>query len=113
MKVQKNLIAIAVKENGELWGGHFGTAPFFLIYNYNAGLIEKRENPFGAGQGKHEHHDNPKLIVELLKDCKVFIAKRMGTESKKKLVETQGVIPFITKKDDPQLALCEYLKFEE
>jgi len=113
MNEQKNFIAIAVKGNGEMWGGHFGMAPFFLIYNYDAGLIEKRENPFGAGHGKHEHHDNPKLIVELLKDCKIFIAKRMGAESKKKLVKNQRINPFITKKDDPQLALCEYLKFEE
>jgi len=113
MVTQKNLIAIAVKENDELWGGHFGMAPFYKLYSYNGQLIERRENPFGVGHGKHKHHDNPKIILDLLNDCKVFIAKRIGKESNKKKLESKGVVTFIANETDPQLALCEYLKFEE
>ena len=73
-------------------------------------FIERRENPFGAGSGKHEHHDNPKLIVDLLRECKVFIARNIGPDSKKKLLKKFGITVILTDVDETEKALKEFLK---
>ena len=113
METQRTLIAVAVKEDGSLWGGHFGMSPYFNIYSFDGKFIERRENPFGAGSGKHEHHDNPKLIVGLLSECKVFIAKNMGPESKKKLLKKFGITAVLTHADETEKALKEFLEPNE
>ncbi len=105
------LIAIGVDKKGQIWGGHFGIASQYNLYDHSGNLIEERQNPYGTGSdGKHTHHDNPKLIVDLLPDCGVFIARRMGEESKKKIAQNLGVIIMITKEKDAQTALKAYLK---
>ncbi len=107
---KSKLIAICVDKKGQIWGGHFGIAPQYDIYNITGSLIEKRQNPYGAGSGgKHTHHDDPKLIVSLLSDCGIFIARRMGGESKQKLAQKLGVEVVMTKEKDVQIALKNYL----
>ncbi|GBD87053.1 dinitrogenase iron-molybdenum cofactor [bacterium BMS3Abin03] len=110
MEMERRLIAIGTKQNGKLWGGHFGMAPFYDIYSTEGKFIERRENPFGAGSGKHEHHDNPKLIVDLLRECKVFIARNIGPDSKKKLLKKFGITVILTDVDETEKALKEFLK---
>ncbi len=106
MTTQRTLIAIAVDAKGALWGGHFGMAPYFQLYTPTGDLIETRPNPYGAGQGKkHEHHDNPKLIIDLLPECAVFIGRRMGEDSKRKLAEKFGIEAVITSERTPEAAL--------
>ena len=105
---RKDKIAVAVKNDSAMWKGHFGMSPYYRIYDLNGNFLEQRENPFGLGNQK-KHHDNPKLIVDLLKDCNIFIAVRMGEKSKSKLVENLGVIPVITKSESPIEAVKEYL----
>ena len=109
METQRTLIAVAVKEDGSLWSGHFGMAPFYNIYSADGKFTEKRENPYGAENKNHQHHDNPKLIVNFLNDCKVFIAKKMGGDSRRKLVENFGIIAFLTEADTPEKAVKQYL----
>ena len=106
----KNLIAIGVNTEGKLWNGHFGTASFYYIYDREGNLLKKRENPYSAKPGvKHEHHDDPKLIVAFLADCSTFIARRMGEESRQKLATNLGIETVLTKEKEPELALKEYL----
>ena len=106
---ESKLIAIGVDQKGQIWGGHFGIAPQYNLYDRAGKLVEERQNPYGAGSGEHKHHDSPKLIVDLLPDCGVFIARRMGGGSKKKLVKNLGVEIVLTEKKDAQIAVKAYL----
>ena len=110
MTTQRTHIAIAVNDAGALWGGHFGMAPAFQIYDPTGALVEVRPNPYGAGQGKkHTHHDNPRLIIDLLPECAVFIGRRMGEDSKRKLAEKFGIDAILTIEKTPEAALQAYL----
>ena len=103
-------VAVAVDENGRMWGGHFGIAPVYAIYDREGRLREHRSNPYGARRGqKVTHHDNPRLIVALLSDCSVFIGRRMGEGSRRHLAEHLGVIPVLTRAKDPQEAVQAWL----
>jgi hypothetical protein len=110
MVTQRTLIAIATDGKGRLWSGHFGIAPLYLLYSPQGELVEKRQNPYGAGQGKaHQHHDDPKLIIDLLPECAVFIGRRMGEESKRKLAQKFGIDAGLTSEKTPEAALRAYL----
>ncbi len=103
-------VAVAVDESGRTWGGHFGIAPVYAIYDREGRLREQRPNPYGARRGqKATHHDNPRLIVDLLADCGVFIGKRMGEGSRRHLTEKLGVISVLTRAQDPQKAVRAWL----
>jgi len=111
MTPQRTLIAIATDGKGRLWGGHFGIAPVYLLYSPQGELVEERPNPYGAGQGgKHEHHDDPRLIIDLLPECAVFIGRRMGEESKRKLAQKFGIDAVLTTEKTPADALRAYLQ---
>jgi predicted Fe-Mo cluster-binding NifX family protein len=111
MTSSRTLIAIAVDDRGALWGGHFGMAPAFRLYAPDGALVTTRVNPYGAGQGrKHQHHDNPRLIIDLLPECAVFIGRRMGEESKRKLAEQFGIDALLTQEKTPEAALRAYLR---
>ena len=105
----RRYIAIGTNTEGSLWSGHFGMSPRFAIYSPTGELVEVRPNPYGAGNGPAAHHDNPRLIVELLHDCGVFIAQRMGDDSRRNLVERQGVRPVLTEAKTVEIALHAYL----
>lgn len=103
-------IALGVDTEGSLWNGHFGMAAYYYIYDRKGNLLEKRENPYGVKPGaKHEHHDDPKKIVALLADCDTFIARRMGEQSRRNLVEKLGIETVIAQEKEPQAALNAYL----
>ncbi len=111
MVTKRTLIAIATDGNGRLWSGHFGIAPLYLIYSSQGDLVEERQNPYGAGQGKaHQHHDDPRLIINLLPECAVFIGRRMGEESKRKLAQKFGIDAVLIDRKTPEEALRAYLE---
>jgi len=113
MDLKRTYIAIAVDAKGALWGGHFGMAPFYQLYTPEGELVETRPNPYGAGQGKkHQHHDNPRLIIDLLPECAVFIGRHMGEESQRKLAEKFGITTLLTRERSPEAALRAYLQRE-
>jgi alkylhydroperoxidase/carboxymuconolactone decarboxylase family protein YurZ len=88
-------------------------APQYQLYDRQGNLVEKRPNPYGAGDDARPHHDNPRLIADLLPECGVFIARRMGGGSKRKLVADLGIRPYTTEETVPQAALAEYLRSRE
>ncbi len=107
-------IAVAVDEEGKVWGGHFGMAPTYFVYDRRGRFVESRSNPHGARRGqKVTHHDDPRLIVNLLPDCDVFIGRRMGETSRKRLVQNLGVEPVLTDSRDPTEAVQVYLGVRE
>lgn len=108
--MKRTLIAVAVAPDGTLWRGHFGIAPEFHLYAPDGTPVEKRSNPYGATAGeKHQHHDDPQLIINLLPECRVFIARRMGDRSKHNLAEKFGIVPVITTEDTPKAAIEHFL----
>ena len=110
----RSYLAVAVDENGRLWGGHFGIAPVYYVYDRAGHLREQRPNPYGARRGqKVTHHDNPRLIVELLADCGVFIGRRMGEASRRRLAEHLGVIPVLTQAQEPLQAVRAWRAAQE
>ena len=108
MTPQRTLIAIAIDGKGRLWGGHFGMAPVYYLYSPEGELVEERPNPYGAGHG-HQHHDDPKLIIDLLPECAVFIGRRMGEDSKRKLAQKFDIDAVLTSEKTPEAALRAYL----
>ncbi len=105
-------IAVGVNKLDKVWHGHFGISPYFLIYNNDGEMIEKRINPHGAGQGhKHDHGDDqPFLIKEILHDCNIFVGKKMGEGSKLKLAQKLGVETVLTENAEPQEVVNGILK---
>ena len=103
--MERKYIAVGVDEEGKIWKGHFGIAPVYLIFDEMKNPVEKRINPYGANSEKHSHHDNPKLIISFLNDCKFFVAKRMGQESRIKLKENFGIISVLTEITEPEEAI--------
>ena len=82
-------VAIATPDGTDLWRGHFGQSPFYLICEFDGKRWVKgklRKNPI-AERGEHAH---PGEILELLSDCKVFAAKAMGGKSRQTL-ESKGI----------------------
>jgi predicted Fe-Mo cluster-binding NifX family protein len=104
MSERKYIAVGSGKDEKSLWVGHFGISPFYFVYDDEGNLIEKRVNPYSKGQ----HHDDPRLIIKFLDDCKVFIAKRMGEESRKKLVTELNIETFLTKAKTVQEAIEEW-----
>jgi len=103
-------IAIGVDQKNQIWKGHFGMAFQYNLYDFSGRLTEERKNPYGVGNdGNLKHHDNPTLIVNLLPDCRVFIARRMGGASAQKLSQKLGVETVITEEINPQAAVDTYL----
>ncbi|MHB2156134.1 NifB/NifX family molybdenum-iron cluster-binding protein [Calditrichota bacterium GD2] len=83
-------IAVGTDDLSAIRSGHFGESRFFKIFTVENGQIitqEIRENPFIVSQGEGHEHGQAKNIMQLLKDCDVFLARSMGMHSIPKLVE--------------------------
>ena len=104
---ERENIALGVDDEGQIWQAHFGMAPWYYLFDRQGELIERRANPY-AQTGKH--HDDPMRIVALLPECSVFIARRMGGRSRRRLAESLGVQPALTEATDPHLAVRAYLE---
>ncbi len=102
---RKNIAVGVNKDEKTVWRGHFGISPFYFIYDDKGNFLEKRVNPYSKGQ----HHDEPRLIVDFLSDCGVFIGKRMGDESRRKLAEVLKIETCLADTKGVQLAVKEYL----
>ena len=96
-------IAVGADEQGALWEEHFGISPFYHLYDTAGVLMEKRPNPHASGG----HHGNPTLIVELLEECGVWIARTVG---RKQEAEERGIRVIITQATTVDDAVSEYLR---
>ena len=99
----KNGIAVGADEQGALWEEHFGISPLYHVYDTTGVLMEKRPNPHASAG----HHGNPSLIIEVLKDCGVWIARTVG---KKQEAEELGIRVSITQAATVEDAVSEYLR---
>jgi len=105
-------IAVGTDDKKTFRKGHFGQSRYYLIFEILNGEIvseEIRENPYVGEDEKHDHHGEAERIMDLLKDCGLFMARGMGLKSVKKISE-QNIDCIITKKiDDIRTAVTRYL----
>ncbi|MGB9809320.1 MAG: NifB/NifX family molybdenum-iron cluster-binding protein, partial [Caldanaerobacter sp.] len=94
-------VAIGSNDKVHLSDKHFGMSKFFIIFEVdeenNFKKVEERENPYG--EGKHKHAETEE-IMEVLKDCDVFIGRSMGRESQKRIKEEWNKTPVVLKEAD-------------
>ncbi len=103
-------VAIATDKDGRsLWSGHFGVSPIYTIFDKDGRLVKQIKNPYS----NDKHHDNPSLIVELLKGVELFIAKNMGKKSREKLTNEFGVKSLIVNSNDIFEAMDYYLALKK
>ena len=103
---ERSAIAVGVNSEGKLWTAHFGMAARYEIFDRRGNLLESRANPHARTD---RHHDDAGQIVALLPECGVFIARRMGNESRRRLAEEFRVEPVLTEATKPHEAVQAYL----
>ncbi len=102
-------IAVAVKEDGKIFKGHFGSAPKYFIFNEAGKLLEEVLNPHDPRKTK-VHHDSPNLIKELLVGVDVYLGLKFGEKSKQKLISKFGIVPVVANSDVPLEAVENFIK---
>ena len=92
-------IAIATDDGESVRFGHFGDAERYLIYNIdsagNSHFVETRENRYTdarLGLQQHNQPEKAKMMVQFLRDCRVFVGHSMGNKNKR-ILEKNGVLP--------------------
>ena len=104
-------IAIGTDDKKMIRKGHFGQSLHFLIIEFLSGEIvsrEYRQNADATSEHGQYHHGESEKILELLSDCGLFMAKRMGKTSLAKLT-AHGIDCIITAIDPIDRAVEQYL----
>jgi len=104
-------IAIGTDDKKTIRKGHFGLSIHFLIIEFLNGEIvsrEYRQNADVTSEHGQYHHGQVEKILELLSDCSLFMAKRMGKTSLAKLT-AHGIDCIITEIDPIDQAVEQYL----
>lgn len=101
-------IAVGVNKEGTVWEGHFGMSPQYYIYDASGSRVETRTNPHGVDQPEEKEHGSPQETLDLLADCKVFIASVTGYYIVQ--VQRSGVEVVTTTATDPDAAVTAYLE---
>jgi len=98
-------IAIGMREDNKVNEDHFGQSRFYSIHNYENGslsFLENKDNPhFGI-----DKHAKVEDIKEVVGDCKIWVAKTMGKQSRLNLIES-GYKPILVNSDDLDTVLKE------
>jgi len=104
-------IAIGTDDRKTIRKGHFGQSRHYLIIEFLNGEIvsrEYRQNADATSEHGKYHHGQVDKILELLSDCSLFMAKRMGKTSLAKL-SAHGIDCIITEIDPIDRAVEQYL----
>ena len=104
-------IAIGTDDKKMIRKGHFGQSLHFLVIEFLSGEIvsrEYRQNADATSEHGQYHHGEAEKILELLSDCSLFMAKRMGKTSLAKLT-AHGIDCIITAIDPIDRAVEQYL----
>jgi predicted Fe-Mo cluster-binding NifX family protein len=103
-------VAIASNDRISVAPGHFGDSPYYQVIEIlNARIIssEWRTNPYIQTQ-QGNHHGQPLKIIELLKDCSIFIGQRFGRNAVQAIVE-HGIACIATEIYSIDEAISSYL----
>ncbi len=108
-------IAIGTDDKKTIRNGHFGQSLFYRIVELRNGEIvseDHRENVHVQGAENRLPHAQAEKILDLLKDCSLFMAKNMGKTSVAKLA-ARHIDCILTDIDLIDEALAEYLYGKE
>jgi len=107
-------IAIATDDGNTIRKGHFGSSRYYRIIEILNGEITGRElrgnSPVG-NENATGHHSQAQKIIDLLKDCSLFIAGSMGKKSSSEIT-ARHIDCIITELKTVDLAVSRYLQGE-
>ena len=107
-------IAIGTDDGKTIRKGHFGSSRYYRIVEILNGEIsgmELRSNSYVKAENAGGHHGQTGKIIDLLKDCSLFIAGSMGKKSSSEIT-ARHVDCIITKFKTIDLAVSKYLQGE-
>jgi predicted Fe-Mo cluster-binding NifX family protein len=81
-------IAVGTDDGKTIRKGHFGSSRYYRIVEILNGEIaskELRRNSYVEAENATRHHGQSRQILDLLKDCSLFIAGSMGKNPPLKL----------------------------
>jgi len=107
-------IAIGTDDGKTIRKGHFGSSRYYRIIEILNGEITGRElrgNPHAEIENATGHHGQARQIIDLLKDCSLFIAGSMGKKSSSGIT-AKHIDCIITKFKTVDLAVSKYLQGE-
>ncbi len=105
-------IAIGTDDGKTIREGHFGSSRYYRIIEILNGEItgsELRGNPHVKIENDSGHHGETGKVVDLLKDCSLFIAGSMGKKSSSEIT-AKHIDCIITKFKTVDLAVLKYLQ---
>jgi len=107
-------IAVGTDDGKTIRKGHFGSSRYYRIVEVLNGEItgeELRSNSYVEAENATRHHGQSRQILDLLKDCSLFIAGSMGKKSSSEIAAKHiDCIITIFKKVD--FAVSKYLQGE-
>jgi len=104
-------IAIGTDDKKTIRKGHFGQSLHYLIIELLNGEIvsrEYRQNADAKSEHGQYHHGQVEKTIDLLDDCSLFMAKRMGKTSLDSLT-AHGIDCIITEIEPIDQAVEQYL----
>ena len=107
-------IAIGTDDGKTIRKGHFGSSRYYRIIEILNGEITGRElrgNPHAETENATGHHGQARQIIDLLKDCSLFIAGSMGKKSSSGIT-ARHIDCIITKFKTVDLAVSKYMQGE-
>ena len=107
-------VAIGTDDGKIIRKGHFGSSRYYRIVEILNGEIagmELRSNSFVEAENATGHHGQAVQIVELLKDCSLFIAGSMGKKSSSEIT-ARHIDCIITEFKTVDIAVSKYVQGE-
>lgn len=107
-------IAIGTDDGKTIRKGHFGSSRYYRIVEILNGEItgrELRSNSYVEAKNATGHHGQARQIIDLLKDCSLFIAGSMGKKSSSEIT-AKHIDCIITRFKTVDLAVSRYLQGE-
>ena len=108
-------IAIGTDDGKTIRKGHFGSSRYYRIVEILNGEIaskELRRNSYVEAENVTRHHGQSRQILDLLKDCSLFIAGSMGKKSSSEIA-AEHIDCIITIFKTVDFAVSKYLQGED
>ena len=107
-------IAVGTDDGKTIRKGHFGSSRYYRIVEILNGEIaskELRRNSYVEAENATRHHGQSRQLLDLLKDCSLFIAGSMGKKSSSGIT-ARHIDCIITKFKTVDLAVSKYMQGE-
>lgn len=92
--------------------GHFGESKYYIVFEILNGEIKSKELRENPRNPEINHHGKAHDIIELLRDCGIFMGRSMGKKSMTKIAE-KNIDCIITKTEEIDQAVTKFLDGED